>query len=207
MLLCSHAPFCTATHPSPNMYLIQLSLAFLLSSCVICQNCDELTDVSEIEELIAENRKSNPGDGPDFNVEITLLDDNIVCLAPSDTQNKYRFVSIVAQYRIRIDGGPTDTEIGQYEFECTSTSRWSVTGTDIGSRVEENREFPVDASLLNATRRTDCFICINPINSLVDIFLLQPDEVSHCAGELCRIIIQHLQHTVNFCFHCSLHWL
>ena len=165
-----------------------LSYAFLCFSVLLAavrgQECDKPTDAAEIQSLITASLRDVNGDGGvSADITITLLDSTLVCLASANTDNKYHFVSVVAQYT-RVDGSDAPyNQTGQYEFECVSGS-WRTTGNELGSDFRENREVPVDASHLSATERTDCFMCIKPGHPTLSlIFESPPDEVHHCLGE------------------------
>ena len=163
------------------MLLISTVLVFLLGFAS-GQGCDRPT-YPELETLITDNLEAagNPAD-----VTTTLLYSRLVCLASASTENKYQFVSVVAQYTRVDDGGAPYTETGQYEFECVS-STWMVSTSVLGSDTGENREVPVDASRLIATERTDCFLCIKPghptLSTIFQSPFPVPDEVHHCLGE------------------------
>ena len=183
-----HAPFSRF-----KMLLIATVLVYLLGFAN-GQECDKPTD-AEIESLITESLQDVNGDGgASADITITQLNSTLVCLASASTENKYQFVSVVAQYT-RMDGSdPQYNQTGQFEFECASGSAWRITGDVLGSDSRENRNVSVDASRLSATERTDCFMCIKPGHSQLALLVGSspvPDEVHHCLGE-CVGLSQHM---------------
>ena len=171
------------------------ALSFLCFSILFAtvrgQECNKPTD-AEIESLITASLRDVNGDGDvSADITITQLNSTLVCLASASTENKYHFVSVVAQYT-RVDGtDPQFDQTGQFEFECDSGSAWRTTGNELGSDSRENKEVAVNASRFSATERTDCFMCIKPEHDQLGVLVGSspvPDEVHHCLGEC----VQHM---------------
>ena len=171
-----------------------LVFCVFFSSTVRGQECDKPTDM-EIEDLVIDSLRDVNGDGDvSADITITQLNSTLVCLASASTENKYQFVSVVAQYT-RMDGSdPQFDQTGQFEFECASGSAWRITGNELGSDSRENRNVSVDASRFSTTERTDCFWCIKPGHTQLGLLVGPspvPDSVHHCLGE-CVGLSQHM---------------
>ena len=167
----------------PALSFVCISVLFAVARG---QECDKPTDM-EIQSLITGSLRDVNGDGGVLaDITITQLNSTLACLASASTENKYQFVSVVAQYT-RMDGSdPQYNQTGQFEFECASGSAWRTTGDELGTNSRENRNVSVDASRFSATERTDCFMCIKPGHSQLALLVGSspvPDEVHHCLGE------------------------
>ena len=79
-------------------------------------------------------------------VNLQIENHSIVCLAAGDALNKYKYLSVVAQYRKNESDA---VEYGQYQAECMADEEWVTTG-----------EFQQrDLSFLSVPLREDCFYC------------------------------------------------
>lgn len=146
-----------------------LSLPVLLSA----QSCIRITaddlgssDSPSSSGLIAAALAAAEADTPST---LQLLNYSRVCEAVGTNVERYRFVSIVAEYCLN------DSVLqSQFEFSCNSSELWDIV---VSGATTEIVTTPPDATF-NTPLRTDCYQCLNPrrrgsINN----------NTQHCIGE------------------------
>lgn len=94
---------------------------------------------------------------------------NIVCEVTAGSVDRYRYVSVVAEYN-----NSFTVLTSQFEFSCEEDD-WNVKVSD---STDNTITTPPDANFTTPLRR-DCYLCLSPERSRIT------DTIHHCAG-MCR---------------------
>ena len=143
-----------------------------------CQDCALPTN-HDLEVVIEGILTS--GDSPTPPV-INVTSFHPVCLAFSQEQDRYRFVSVVVEYTCTGNTCPSGTAVEQVESQCSVSGMWS---NSVQGSTENTRTVNPQASF-STTTREDCAFCLSPERSGT----LSTDDVTHCVGE-CITVNMH----------------
>ena len=160
--------------------------------------------------LIARSYVLQAGDNPQP-PNVQLFVSNIVCLATGPTRERYRSVSLVANFSCSgavCNNSNVASQVAQFHFECI-LGAW--TASSQGSTDFLRTDSPVGT--LSTALRRDCSLCIDPMQLPQQLV----DQSTHClrkcilvrqTGKCCRCIIlsQHPPTLSLYSMSCSLHW-
>lgn len=153
--------------------------AVVLAFCfgpVLSQTDCTLPTNNDIATLIVSVLQS----GHDLNITtIDVTDFQLLCLAYSEEQNRYRYFSVLVEYTcIGNTNCPSGTAIEQLDSQCNSGVWGGVGGNFEDIRTQD----PIDTS--STFTREDCALCISPdLISILGIPIVADNE-THCVGEL-----------------------
>ena len=155
------------------MNLLAITVACLLLGLVSCQfNCPLPTN-SELENAFGLVIRSD--DNPE-QPQITLLNVQYVCRAFSRERDRYRYVSVLAEYMC--EGNtlcPDDTVTEQLDILCFNGT-WSQGNMIFSIRTQS------PTATFSTELREDCVFCVSPAaDGLLPINA--PDEDNHCTRE------------------------
>ncbi len=150
-----------------KVHLLNLNLNFAMKTVLFliffatalrpmhAQACDRITyEALSGDGLIATKLASfESAEIPQLSVQ--LIRYNFVCEATAGSRNRYRYVSLVAEYIIN---GETPAIISQFEFGCSA----GVWGPEVELSIANTLTSPSDATL-NTSLRTDCSLCLSPL--------------------------------------------
>lgn len=160
--------------------LLCLTLA-LANRQAVAQSCNRITasdlgneTAPSSDGLIAEilGAATPPSPRP----EVQLLRYNLVCEAAASSENRFRQVSVVAEYMLN-----DSTIVSQFEFGCRlvivggSESEWEIM---VSGGIDNTVTTPPSA-MLNTTVRRDCAQCLSPMRSGTT-----HNNTEHCLGEI-----------------------
>ena len=170
-----------STQTAIKMYLSLFAAALCLLVPALGQQCTRLEDDdprlgnrgSELASglIAASFATTTQANAPSVNV----FESQVVCLAVGEVRDRYRSISVVANYSCTGSysecGEPWS--VSQFEFACDTNDMWGV-GSSIGTLTT-----PADASL-SSSLRVDCLTCAG--NDTGMMFATVPDD-NHCVGE------------------------
>ncbi len=149
-----------------SLALVFLQIPAVRGDCPMLQE-SELGDTNAVTAagLMAEALSFATGEA---RPTVQLLQYNILCLAQGTGRDTYRSLSLIAEY-YRESGDTVD--IKQLHLQCVG-GNWST--VNFGTRSTAIST-PTN-STLTTTLRTDCFLCLNPLQG-------GPEGAHHCQGE------------------------
>ena len=155
-------------------FAVALVASFISSG--YCQIDCALPNNNDFERVITDSLLNGDNVPPPT---ITISDFNIVCLAFSQQEDRYRSFSVLVEYTC--DGFADclpGTVVEQFEGHCNDDMTWG----DGGFGLDDIRT-PNTAADFSTTVREDCAICFTPEKAPdVGITSPIPDDDHHCVG-------------------------
>ena len=140
-----------------------------------CQDCALPTN-DDLEVVIGQILTSGDS-SPTPVINVTRF--HPVCLAFSQEQGRYLYVSVVVEYMCTGNTNcPPGTAVEQIESQCSVGGMWSnsVQGST------ENTHSVTSQTSFSTTTRENCALCLSP-EIATAIGILSTDNVTHCVGE------------------------
>lgn len=158
------------------MYCVKMRFLHLLAFLSVLgasksQNCPRITmrDLGRIHPSpngLIPTRLAEDSGG--FRPNIQLIGFHIVCEVTDGNVDRYRHVSLVAEY---VNNGTNISS--QFEFSCEEEDDWDIR---VNGSTENTITTPPDANFSTPLRR-DCYMCLSPSRNSATT-----DPINHCAG-------------------------
>ena len=154
--------------------LLPVAWTQVTSECPMIQTSEIGSTVSPgTDGLIARSYVLQPGDDPQL-PNVQLFVSNIVCLATGPTRERYRSVSLIANFSCSgaaCNNNNVAWQVAQFHFECIQGA-WSASLQ--GSTDFLRTDSPVGT--LSTALRRDCSLCIDPMQLPQQLV----DQSTHC---------------------------
>ena len=157
--------------------VFQILLVAAVAGICSCQQDCALPTNDDLEDVIGQILTSGDS-SPTPVINVTRF--HPVCLAFSQEQGRYRYVSVVVEYTCTDTNCPPGTAVEQIESQCSVGGMWS---NSVQGSTENTRTVNPQASF-STTTREDCAFCLSP-----ELAAGLADNVTHCVGKC--IILYH----------------